>query len=85
MGVGWNLAFVAGTALVTETYRPEEAGKVQGLNDFLIFGVVALASFSSGEILIVAGWNILNVVVLPVAIASLAALFWQNWWMHRRA
>ena len=70
---------------MTETYRPEEAGKVQGLNDFLIFGVVALASFSSGEILIVAGWNILNVVVLPVAVASLAALFWQNWRMHRRA
>lgn len=81
LGIGWNFAFIGGTALLTETYRPEEKEKVQGLNDFLIFGVVAIASFSSGEILMFAGWNVVNVVVLPVAFACLAALFWQ---MSRR-
>ena len=75
LGVGWNFAFIGGTALVTETYRPEERAKVQALNDFLVFSMVALASFSSGEILMGAGWSVLNLAVLPVAVLCLLALF----------
>ena len=58
LGVGWNFGFIGGTALVTQAYRPEEKEKVQALNDFLIFGVVAFASFSSGELLLSGGWNV---------------------------
>lgn len=76
LGVGWNFAFVGGTDLVTRTYVPAEREKVQALNDFLVFGVVALASFSSGGVLVVGGWSVLNVLVLPFAIGSLAALLW---------
>ena len=82
LGIGWNFGFIGGTTLVTATYRPEEKEKVQALNDFLIFGIVAVASFSSGEMLLFGGWGGLNIVVLPVALASLAALFWQ---MRRRS
>ena len=82
LGLGWNFGFIGGTALVTRSYRAEEREKVQAVNDFLIFGWVALASFSSGQILMVGGWGALNVVVLPVALACLAALFWQ---MRRQA
>jgi hypothetical protein len=77
LGLGWNFGFIGGTALVTRTYRAEEREKVQALNDFLIFGCVAVASFSSGQMLIVGGWDLLNFVVLPVALACLAALFRQ--------
>ena len=77
LGIGWNFGFIGGTALVTETYRPEEKEKVQALNDFLIFGIVAVASFSSGEALIFGGWNVLNLIVLPVAVLCLLALFWR--------
>jgi MFS family permease len=77
LGIGWNFGFIGGTALVTRTYRAEEKERVQALNDFLIFGCVALASFSSGQMLIVGGWDVVNIVVLPVAVACLAALFWQ--------
>ncbi len=48
LGIGWNFGFIGGTALVTETYRPQEKEKIQALNDFLVFGAVAIASFSSG-------------------------------------
>ena len=51
LGFGWNFGFIGGPRSSRETYRPEEKEKVQALNDFLIFGVVAVASFSSGEIL----------------------------------
>ena len=77
LGVGWNFGFIGGTSLVTRSYRPEEKEKVQALNDFLIFGLVAVASFSSGELLLVGGWDVVNIMVLPVAFVCLLALFWQ--------
>lgn len=85
LGVGWNFGFIGGTSLVTRTYRPEEKEKVQALNDFLIFGLVAVASFSSGELLLVGGWDVLNIMVLPVAFLCLCALFWQMWRQPRQA
>jgi hypothetical protein len=60
--------------MLTETYRPEERGKVQGLNDFLIFGSVAVASFSSGSLFTAAGWNVVNYVIFPVVAICVAAL-----------
>jgi MFS family permease len=78
LGIGWNFGFIGGTAMLTETYRPEEKEKVQAVNDFFIFGVVAVASFSSGEALLLGGWNVVNIVVLPIASACLLAVLWQS-------
>jgi hypothetical protein len=77
LGVGWNFGFIGGTALVTQTYRPEEKEKVQALNDFVVFGFVALASLSAGGMLQIGGWNVVNAIVLPVALICLFGLFWQ--------
>ena len=70
LGVGWNFLFIGGTTLLTETYRPSEKGKVQGLNDFLIVGVVVIASFASGGLLQRFGWQGVNVAALPFLLAS---------------
>lgn len=51
LGVGWNFMYIGGTALLTEVYRPAERNKTQALNDFLVFGTVALASLGSGKLL----------------------------------
>ncbi|HZH57816.1 MFS transporter [Yanghanlia caeni] len=80
LGVGWNFGFIGATALLTESYRPEERNKVQGLNDFLVFGTVAAASFSSGHLLNTGGWETVNTLMFPligvvlVLLAGLAAL-----------
>ncbi len=66
LGVGWNFGFIGATAMLTETYRPEEKGKVQGLNDFLVFGSVAAASLSSGRLFATVGWDSINWVALPI-------------------
>jgi len=50
LGIGWNFLFVGSTTLLTETYRPEERAKIEGLNDFLIVGVIAAFSFSAGAL-----------------------------------
>lgn len=81
LGLGWNFTYVGGTTLLTETYRAEEKAKVQGLNEFIVFGVQALASLSSGVLVSAAGWSVLNVFALPLlALAGGAAL----WLMARR-
>ncbi|KAA2238013.1 MFS transporter [Salinarimonas soli] len=78
LGVGWNLGFIGATALVTECYRPEERAKVQAANDFLIFGSVALASFSSGKLLNLGGWDALNWLVFPPVALAIGLLAWQG-------
>ena len=52
--------------MVTDTYRPEERNKVQAVNDFLVFGFVAVGSLASGGILNAFGWNSINIAVFPV-------------------
>jgi len=76
LGVGWNFAFIGATTLVTQCHRPEERNKVQTLNDFLIFGTMALGSFASGKILATLGWAFVNATVFPPVLAVGALLAW---------
>ncbi len=74
LGVGWNFAFVGASALVLETHQPQEKNKVQAFNDFLVFGTMAVGSFSSGQLLANYGWSAVNLVVYPPVILGLVAL-----------
>jgi len=74
LGLGWNLGFIGATALLTECYRPGERAKVQALNDFLVFGTVAVASFGSGQLLHSAGWGAINAGMLPLIALVLVLL-----------
>lgn len=77
LGIGWNFGFIGATALVTECYRPEERAKVQAANDFLVFGAVAAASFSSGGLLSAGGWGTVNALVFPPVLVALGLLAWR--------
>ena len=86
LGIGWNFMFVGGTALLTETYRPEERFKAQSFNDFLVFSTAALASFSAGAIQHWLGWQAVNAVVaLPVLVGFTAAVWLRTRQGHARA
>jgi MFS family permease len=74
LGVGWNFSFVGASALVLETHRPAERNKVQAFNDFLVFGMMAVGSFSSGQLLANYGWSAVNMVVFPPVMLGLAVL-----------
>lgn len=74
LGVGWNFLFIGGTTLLTETYRPSERAKTQAMHDFIVFGAVSVASFSSGSLLNSVGWKTLNMMVVPLLIFALAAI-----------
>ncbi len=83
VGMGWNFLFISGTTLLTETYRPEEKTKAQGANDFLVFGSVALFSFTAGYIQANFGWQMVNYFVLPWVVAVGVAVLCLK--RHQRA
>ncbi len=72
LGIGWNLMFVAGTTLLTRCYRPAERFRVQAVNDFCIFGVMAAASLLAGVLINEAGWQWLNLIALGPLLVLLA-------------
>jgi len=84
LGVGWNFGFVGASALVLETHTSAERNKVQAFNDFLIFGLMALGSFSSGQLLAHFGWSAVNLVVFPPVALGLVVLA-LVWHAKRRA
>ncbi|WP_158287606.1 MFS transporter [Falsiroseomonas bella] len=75
-GVGWNFLFVGATTLVTTCYRPNERGKVQALNDFLIFGTTAMMSFTAGFLQERLGWFALNWFSLVLLCVAALAVVW---------
>ncbi|MBL3674342.1 MFS transporter [Paracoccus sp. KCTC 42845] len=82
LGMGWNFGYIGATAMLTRAHTPEERGRVQGLNDAVVFGGVFLASLSSGGLMncsggsTVAGWNAVNLAMLPFLVLAGGALIW---------
>ncbi|WP_187434815.1 MFS transporter [Bradyrhizobium cytisi] len=85
LGIGWSFSFIGASALVLETHRPQERNKVQAFNDFLVFGMMAVGSFSSGQLLANYGWSAVNMVVFPPVVLGLVALSLASWARRRRA
>jgi MFS family permease len=78
LGLGWNFGFVGATSLLATTHRPEEQALIQGLNDFLVFGLVAIASFGSGALLAFSGWPAVQYAALPAVCAAFGVLLWSG-------
>ncbi len=74
LGIGWNFGFIGGTTMLTQCYRPQERAKVQGVNNFAVSGLQTVASFASGGMLALWGWNSVPLLVIPVALLLLALL-----------
>lgn len=77
LGIGWNFMYIGGTSLLTQSYRPAEWQKTQSANDFLVYALVAAASFASGATQSGLGWTAVNYALLPglcITLLALAAL-----------
>jgi predicted MFS family arabinose efflux permease len=74
LGVGWNFGFLGASALVLESHRPEERTRVQALNDFLVFGMMVVATFASGGLLTGYGWAMVCWIALPPLVLAWLAL-----------
>ena len=82
LGIGWNFAFIGATAMLTGEQTPAERGRLQGLNDMVLFGGVTVASFASGGLMncsggsVEAGWQAVNLAMLPFLVLAGGALIW---------
>jgi MFS family permease len=76
LGVGWNFLFVGGTTLLTTTYRPSERGRAQAANDMSVYVVGLASSLAAGALLERAGWQALNLLLLPWLAAAALAIAW---------
>lgn len=82
LGIGWNFSFVGATSLLAAAHGRAEQAKVQGLNDFLVFGLVALASLGSGVLLDYDGWRAVQFAMMPALTVCAGALIWLT--VHER-
>jgi MFS family permease len=82
LGLGWNFGYIGATAMLTAAHTPEERARVQGMNDFAVFGMVSVASLASGLLLNcsggspIEGWNAVNYAMLPFLTLAGGALIW---------
>ncbi len=71
-GVGWNFAFVAGSALLTDALSPAERASTQGFADLVMGLMGAFGSAAGGMILGVWGFTILNALGAALVLGPLA-------------
>lgn len=82
LGLGWNFGFIGATTMLAAAHTPEERGKMQGLNDLIIFGGVSVASLASGGLMNCsggtpqAGWIAVNMAMVPFLVLAGGALIW---------
>ena len=69
LGVGWNFMFIAATGLFSQSYQPQNKAKAQAFNEFVVFGCVTVTALLSGWLESTAGWQNLNIYVLPFVLA----------------
>ena len=89
LGIGWNFGFIGATTMLARAHAPEERGRVQGMNDAIVFGCVTLASLASGGLMncagadAEAGWSAVNIAMAPFLMLAGGALIWLS--MRRKA
>jgi len=82
LGLGWNFGFIGATTMLAEAHAPHERGRMQGMNDLLVFGGVTIASLASGGLMncsggsAEAGWTAVNLAMAPFLALAGGALIW---------
>ncbi|MFO7857153.1 MAG: MFS transporter [Paracoccaceae bacterium] len=82
LGIGWNFGYIGATSMLAGAHSPEERSRVQGMNDFAVFGLVTVASLASGGLMNCAGtdpeagWALVNLAMIPFLALAGGALLW---------
>ena len=82
LGIGWNFGFIGATSMLAGAHTVHERGRMQGLNDLLVFGGVFVASLASGGLMNCSGgdaeqgWAAVNYAMAPFLLLAAASLIW---------
>jgi MFS family permease len=80
LGLGWNLGFVAGSALLSSGLTVRLRARLQGVTDSLIWASAAIASASSGLVLSAFGYDALCLIGILLLVIPAAVIL-----RHRKA
>lgn len=84
LGIGWNFGFIGASTLLASSHSAQERGRIQGINDMIVFGCVTVASLASGGLMncsggsVIEGWNAVNLAMVPFLALAGAALIWLS-------
>ena len=81
LGLGWNLCFVGGSALLADQLSPLERSRTQGTNDLMVGLASATGSLGSGIIFAATSYM---VIALFAGFLSLIPLIMAVMWMRRK-
>ncbi len=82
LGIGWNFGFIGATTMLATSHTLSERGRMQGMNDLIVFGGVTIASLASGGLMNcsggspVQGWHAVNLAMVPALLLAGGALLW---------
>ncbi|WP_312257025.1 MFS transporter [Stutzerimonas nitrititolerans] len=79
LGAGWNLSFLGASAMVLTCHTPEQGPRVQSVNDFVVFGSMAIGSFASGALLDSFGWTLVCGMILAPVVLAICSLLWLRY------
>ena len=66
LGVGWNFAYTGATTLLATAYHGPNRARVQGINELIVFGLVAPSSVAAGAVFHAWGWETILWICLPI-------------------
>jgi MFS family permease len=69
LGWGWNLGFVAGSAMLSSSVELAQRARVQGVADAVIWTTSAVASLGSGAVVAAAGFSTLGLLGVAIVLA----------------
>ena len=84
LGLGWNLCFVGGSALLADHLNPKERSRTQGFNDLLIGLVSAIGSLGSGVVFASLGFVMVNVMGAAFVLVVIVVTVWWRMSMGAR-
>lgn len=67
IGVGWNLAYSGGSALIAASYRPSERSRVQPFAEVLIIAAQVGGSLAAAGFTTLQGWHVLGIGCMSLA------------------
>ena len=66
LGIGWNFMFISSSLYLVQHFTEKIKYKAQGINELFTFSSQATASLLSGVLLYNFGWQVLNIIFIPL-------------------
>ncbi len=78
LGLGWNFAYVSGSALLADQLSPGERAKTQGINDLILNLCSGASQVGSGVVYAVGGYGLMGVAAAGMAVVPLILAVWWH-------